>query len=148
MTTINNSENLIAKVGGIERARGIVDGAPEGATHTNQDSYFKENDYGVWSIWDGYWNSAFRWPESEMFLINDLRTAIAEHDEFKVGDFVVLNQSHSQDRVLKIQMFHEDFIRAFVKDSIKYSFGHKINFRHATLEEIKAGHRLEAERHG
>ena len=68
--------------------------------------------------------------------------------EFKVGDLVVLTQSHSQDKVLRIQMFRDDFIRAFVADSTKYSFGHKINFRHATPEEIKAGHRLEAERHG
>ncbi|BAP37825.1 hypothetical protein AS4_28850 [Acinetobacter guillouiae] len=76
-----------------------------------------------------------------MTTINNL----TKHDspEFKVGDLVVLNQSHSQNRVLKIQMFHEDFIRAFVRDSIKYSFGHKINFRHATLEEIKAGHRID-----
>ncbi len=81
-----------------------------------------------------------------MTTINNL----TKHDspEFKVGDLVVLSQSHSQNRVLKIQMFHEDFIRAFVRDSIKYSFGHKINFRHATPEEIKAGRRLEAERHG
>ena len=81
-----------------------------------------------------------------MTTINNL----TKHDsrEFKVGGLVVLNQSHSQNRVLKIQMFHEDFIRAFVRDSIKYSFGHKINFRHATPSEIKAGHRLEAELHG
>lgn len=50
------------------------------STHANTGSYFKENDYGVWSIWSGYWNSAFRWPEGEMFLLGDLRTAIADHD--------------------------------------------------------------------
>ena len=64
----------------IEQMREIVDGAPEGATHANTGSYFKENDYGVWSIWSGYWNSAFRWPEGEMFLLGDLRTALADHD--------------------------------------------------------------------
>jgi len=49
-----------------------------------------------------------------MTTINNL----TKHDspEFKVGDLVVLSQSHSQNRVLKIQMFHEDFIRAFVRD--------------------------------
>lgn len=90
MTTINNDQSLIEKVGGIEKAREIVEGAPEGASHSNQDSYFKENDYGVWSIWVGYWNSAFRWPESEMLFLDDLRTAIAKHDSqaFKIGDHI------------------------------------------------------------
>lgn len=32
MTTINNYESLIEKVGGIEKARVIVEGAPERAT--------------------------------------------------------------------------------------------------------------------
>lgn len=57
----------------------IVGGAPEGATHTSAQSYFKENDYGVWSIWSGYWNSAFRFLEGEMYLIKDLRTVITQH---------------------------------------------------------------------
>jgi hypothetical protein len=64
----------------IEQMREIVDGAPIGTTHANTNSHFKENDYGVWSVWDGYWNSAFRWPEGEMFLLSDLRTALADHD--------------------------------------------------------------------
>lgn len=64
----------------IEEMKKIVGGAPEGATHTSVHSYFKENDYGVWSIWSGYWNSAFRFPEGEMYLIKDLRTAIADYE--------------------------------------------------------------------
>ena len=64
----------------IEQMRKIVAGAPSGATHANTNSHFKENDYGVWSVWGGYWNSAFRWPEGEMFLLSDLRAAIADHD--------------------------------------------------------------------
>ncbi|EIM39511.1 hypothetical protein HADU_06679 [Acinetobacter sp. HA] len=64
----------------IEQMREIVDGAPIGTTHANTNSHFKENDYGVWSVWDGYWNSAFRWPEGEMFLLSDLRAALADHD--------------------------------------------------------------------
>lgn len=64
----------------IDQMREIVDEAPEDATHANTNSHFKENDYGVWSVWDGYWNSAFRWPEGEMLLLSDLRAAIANHD--------------------------------------------------------------------
>lgn len=73
MTTINNSENLIEKVGGIEMAREIVNGAPKGF-----DAYsFKEKKY----------------VRSDWFLgevsLNDLRTAIVEHDrEFKIGDHI------------------------------------------------------------
>lgn len=72
MTTINNSENLIAKVGGIKKAREIIAGAPKGF-----DAYsFKEKKY----------------VRSDWFLgevsLNDLRTAITLHDSraFKVGD--------------------------------------------------------------
>lgn len=62
---------------------------------------------------------------------------------FKVGDKVVLKSSEHQKNILTVQMFNDDFIRAFVGDSIKYSFGHVTNFRHATPEEIAAGHRLQ-----
>ncbi|WP_347460643.1 hypothetical protein ABEF79_08705 [Acinetobacter sp. ANC 7454] len=75
----------------IEQMREIVDGAPIGTTHANTNSHFKENDYGVWSVWDGYWNSAFRWPEGEMFLLSDLRAAIADHDR---TDYVTDIKNH------------------------------------------------------
>ncbi|WP_151781235.1 hypothetical protein [Acinetobacter bereziniae] len=151
MTTINNLT--------IEQMREIVEGAPglaEVCIPCLEDvMYFAKRDDGKWFKWSNGYNQWLEYfgkvdPMDLALDLNDLRTAIAKHDsrEFKVGDLVVLNQCHSQNRVLKIQMFHEDFIRAFVRDSIKYSFGHKINFRHATPEEIKAGHRLEAERHG
>ncbi|MDN5418552.1 MAG: hypothetical protein L0G09_14050 [Acinetobacter sp.] len=131
MTTINNSENLIEKVGGIEKAREIVNGAPKGF-----DAYsFKEKKY----------------VRSDWFLgevsLNDLRTAIAEHDEFKVGDLVVSTldgQEFWMNCICKIEAFHK-------KMAITSCGGHSIHhyeFRHATPEEIKAGQRLEAERHG
>lgn len=62
---------------------------------------------------------------------------------YKVGDKVVLKESHSQKSVLTIQMVKDDFIRAFVGDSTKYSFGHKINFRLAKPKEIEQGFRDE-----
>ena len=47
----------------IEQMREIVDSAPLGTTGLNGGNYFKENDYGVWCIWKGYWVSNFKWPE-------------------------------------------------------------------------------------
>jgi len=37
--------------------------APEGATHYLDGIYYKENDYGVWSIYDNGWNPSFRFPD-------------------------------------------------------------------------------------
>lgn len=71
--------NLIEKLG-LEKCKAIVGEAPNGTTNANTDSYFKENDYGVWSVWAGYWESAFRWPEGEMYLLDNLRTAIAKFE--------------------------------------------------------------------
>lgn len=77
-----------------------------------------------------------------MSRINDLRTAIAKHDsrEFKVGDLVVIDQPLVRDKVIQ-----------FPSDGSLFSLAIKNgdwSCRHATPEEIKAGHRLETERHG
>ncbi len=75
MTTINNSENLIEKVGGIEKAREIVEGAPKGFS-----IYFL-------GLVGGYVRCC---PKDDRHIgLDDLRTAIAEHDrEFKIGDHI------------------------------------------------------------
>lgn len=73
MTTINNSQNLIEKVGGIEKAREIAfDPLHPQMTHVSNDGR--------------HWvNEAFAHiPEIQcqiesMIRINDLRTAIAQH---------------------------------------------------------------------
>lgn len=80
-----------------------------------------------------------------MTTINNL----TKHDspEFKVGDLVVSTlegQEFWMNCICKIEGFHK-------KMAITSSSGHSIHhyeFRHATPSEIKAGHRLEAERHG
>ena len=64
----------------IEQMREIVDSAPLGATDLNGGNYFKENDYGVWCIWKGYWASNFKWPEGQMIGLDSLRAALADHD--------------------------------------------------------------------
>ena len=70
MTTINNSENLIERVGGIEKAREIIAGAPSNAV-----IYWPiaKGNFGVYSA--GEQNKSDR-----QIVLNDLRTAIAEHD--------------------------------------------------------------------
>lgn len=60
---------------------------------------------------------------------------------FNVGQYVVLNNS-SQNKVMKIQAYSDEFIRAYWSKK-EYSFAHESNFRHATPEEIAAGHRID-----
>ena len=140
MTTINNSENLIEKVGGIEKAREIAfDPFHPQMTHVSNDGR--------------HWiNEAFAHiPEIQcqiesMIRIEDLRTAIAEHDsrEFKVGDLVV-HPKFDNKKIYEIIEIKGDLFTVFY-DRNSHSF--RSDLRHATPEEIKAGHRLEAERHG
>ena len=60
---------------------------------------------------------------------------------FKVGEAVVLKNS-SQNKVMKIQAHNDEFIRAYWSKG-EYSFAHESNFRHATEQEIAAGHRID-----
>ena len=60
---------------------------------------------------------------------------------FNVGQDVVLNNS-SQNKVMKIQAYKDEFIRAYWSKK-EYSFAHESNFRHATEQEIAAGHRID-----
>lgn len=64
MTTINNHESLIEKVGGIEKAKAIVEGAPEWASIYDPDvsDYFKGDLKGDRDYW-----------------LDDLRDAIEYH---------------------------------------------------------------------
>lgn len=60
---------------------------------------------------------------------------------FKVGQDVVLKNS-SQNKVMKIQAYNDEFIRAYWSKK-EYSFAHESNFRHADLQEIAVGHRID-----
>ena len=60
---------------------------------------------------------------------------------FKAGQDVVLNNS-SQNKVMRIQAYKDEFIRAYWSKK-EYSFAHESNFRHATEQEIAAGHRID-----
>ena len=86
MTTINNSENLIEKVGGIEKAREIVSRAPEGTVsivigNLGEVVNLKIALFGLaYYQDDGFWIIANPKIEKYAISINNLRTAIAEHD--------------------------------------------------------------------
>ena len=147
MTTINNLT--------IEQMREIVEGAPgraEVCIPCLEDvMYFAKRDDGKWFKWSNGYNQWLEYfgkvdPMDLALDLNDLRTAIAEHDrEFKVGDLVVLNIGRW---VYKIDHIYR---KAVWLDRGKPQLD-IVNIddvsRHATTSEIKAGHRLEAERHG
>ncbi|WP_270385635.1 hypothetical protein [Acinetobacter guillouiae] len=77
-----------------------------------------------------------------MTTINNL----TKHDsrEFKVGDLVV-HPKFDNKKIYEIIKIKGDLFTVFY-DRNSHSF--RSDLRHATPEEIKAGHRLEAERHG
>ena len=179
MTTINNSENLIEKVGGIEKAREVVAGAPDEA------SFYQEIDDQIIYILDGggihwwfnpndnSWNKDYS-DKRTMQSLNDLRTAIASHEpkmhshltsdalqgddtakhdsrEFKVGDLVVFDTTKEfcaklPDDLMEFRVRKD--IDAIVTQGSRWFAVSFVAIRHATPSEIKAGHRLEAERHG
>lgn len=113
--------NLIEQLGGYENV----------SKHFNRVEYHAET-----KIFIGEWFG--------FYSMRDLKAALLyyrrQHNIFEVGDKVVL-KNNEQEGVLTVQMFKDDFIRAYL-DDFKYSFGHQINFRHATDEEIAAGRRL------
>lgn len=108
MTTINNLT--------IEQMREIVEGAP------------------TWAIWWCVEKKKFLdfIPCSKCLVIEDLCTAIAEHDqEFKVGDkYVMLKISHSE-------------LITVNEGDIEQPWWNTRIIRHATPSEIKAGHRID-----
>ncbi|WP_151960870.1 hypothetical protein [Acinetobacter bereziniae] len=83
MTTINNDQSLIEKVGGIDRAREIMDGAPDWATHFNQTDNKYEKQIKVISLGFtavNYSLACLKSNKDEVICLDDLRTAIAKHD--------------------------------------------------------------------
>ena len=137
MTTINNSENLIEKVGGIERAIALEAMLQK---HAVPESW-------KISIINGMWHRS-----SVGFTHSDLRTAIAEYSpdsyewvgvHYKLGDYIVYKRPWvGNNLVLKIGGAGNQSM-SLASASMRQNY-----IRHATPEEIKAGHRLEAERHG
>ena len=80
--------NLIEELG-IEKCRAIVDGAPDKtASYYMYGTYFKSQNPVEWFYWEqGQWKFTSYSKRFEGFLINlnDIRTAIAEHDQHWYG---------------------------------------------------------------
>ena len=74
---------------------------------------------------------------------------LTKHDspEFKVGDLVVLINS-SDDSVFEYVEYSKGLDLHFFESKNNYGHIKLSNIRHTTPAEIKAGLRLEAERHG
>lgn len=171
MTTINNHLTLIERVGGIEKAKAIVEGAPDLATHFGgedgdcdyyRDGEYFDTDYELWM------EIYFEIPQ--LHKINDLRTAIAQHDkkwvekrfsikkwhpipehhmctdrqsdqEFKAGDLVVLQ---SLDLLCVTDLIElVEFDGEHWKTNNRIGRCNPKGIRHATPAEIKAGRRLD-----
>lgn len=129
MTTINNSENLIEKVGGIEKARAIVGGAPVNINYRFYSMNVGNGNSG--------WHVDFR---SDCIDMVDLRIAIAKHDSraFKLDDLIVFRHGDNTE-ILKVQYVWDDAVWGGYCGEI-----YKNNeVRHATPLEIKAGHRID-----
>lgn len=149
---------LIEKVGGIEKAREIVEGAPESNFPVKWGlsfkTYFRQVGYFVEQWFEGRWQT--RYSDSNWVDLETLRTAIAQHEqgsnssEFKVGDLVVLIQfandfAREHDALYDLFDFENDLeTLAVLSDrkcgEVRSSTQH---LRHATLAEIKAGRRLD-----
>lgn len=141
----------------IEQMREIVEGAPDGSTMYGDNLgdplyyMFKEKHWWFFSRSLGNWaTSSINYGEAEilgtLLDLKDIRTAISEHDsrEFKVGDLVV-HPKFNNNKIYEIIKIKGDLFTVFY-DRNSHSF--RSDLRHATPSEIKAGHRLEAERHG
>lgn len=63
---------------------------------------------------------------------------------FKVGDKVV-NIEHRNSDVQKIELVEEKRIKVFSKNMAFSYWVFKFQFRHATAQEIAAGHRIDLE---
>ncbi|WP_423854109.1 hypothetical protein [Acinetobacter guillouiae] len=139
MTTINNLT--------IEQMREIVSKAPSNAESYQGGYYFRESPqfmfhngfHDQWNLTDNdglYFKAAGFHP----VRIDDLRTAIAEHDrEFKVGDLVV-HPKFDNKKIYEIIEIKGDLFTVFY-DRNSHSF--RSDLRHATPSEIKAGHRID-----
>lgn len=129
--------DLIQKVGGTERAREILEGAPSWAR-----SYF----FGI----EQYESGDFSKSYVDCISINDLRTAITSHKpKFKVGDLVVFDTTKPFCTKLPNDLMEYQQVSPNSKHDAIVWVGERMfevgskSIRHATPSEIAAGHRIE-----
>ena len=122
--------NLIEKLGGYEKAKNIRLG--------------NEEDWMFYSIKKD-WYSDIKHDDSFIF-IDEIKYKLCEHRRehsiFEVGDKIVSKESNGEDwelMICEINFFHKKMITT---TSLCGNIVNHYNFRHATDEEIKAGHRI------
>lgn len=130
--------NLIERLGGYEKAKSIVDKAPC-KTYTFHNHPYQK---GYIRCWGG--------DEKEYFIVSDIEKALFEyrrqHNIFEVGDYVLPNSDHSNEVHFLSDWYIKDLDFRYKTKSGGWGVIVKscmsTAWRHATDEEIKAGHRL------
>ncbi|RZG71828.1 hypothetical protein [Acinetobacter sp. WCHAc060025] len=144
--------DLIEQVGGIERARGIVEGAPDNtATHVavcKQNHYYRLDN----GCEQTYWNGGFKdWMDSTIeesweifynfkfaYVLDDLRTAIAEYDNPQLCIDCGSSDLHKGGEIKKPKMCFKCYAAmtgfTLIGDQL---------IEDDELAEIKTGHRID-----
>lgn len=145
--------DLIEQVGGIERARGIVDGAPDNSEFwRDMDSVCSPNEilYYAWFggallVFDSDkgWIKSIYHDDNEYILdqlqdLNDLRTAIAEHDNLQPCIGCGSSDLHKGGEIKEPKMCFKCYAAmtgfTLIGDQL---------LEDDELAEIKAGHRID-----
>ncbi len=118
----------------------ILKHRPKGATHWQAGYYYNSDECGIWSIWEnGKWHGDFKFPDGVMTKLPEEKEPAMS--EFKVGDKVVFKSSSLSacvKNVKEVLRCAGDYYLVWKKD------GFHVNLlRHATPEEIAAGHRID-----
>lgn len=154
--------NLIEQLGGYDEAKLLIGNTPPKATHIVKKTYLKLIGAVWWQAWEQEWsnekNSMIHvWRgESielikewgEIYSLNELNQEILkyrrEHGIFEVGDLAVDPEHTGLLKVTRVmkKRVDVDYLNPQVMNLICH---HSIlirHIRHATDEEIAAGHRL------
>lgn len=125
--------NLIEKLGGYDKAK--VD--------LKDKKWRKDNLHG---------SSEFTWHMGQHIQLLEavMLQYRRENNIFEVGDLVVRKNKKSKPLIWEVVGYSNVFKDSAICDNENELLNHFSfkDIRHATPEEIKAGHRLEAERHG
>lgn len=158
MTTKNNPIN---QVGGIEKARGIVESSYKNAFFEYEDGLFVSVEDLCTAIEHHYYGQSEAEELAEYAELQretmeggaslkgnfskalDRAEQLIASREFKVGDLVVLINS-SDDSVFEYVEYSKRLNLHFFESKNNYGNTKLSNIRHATPEEIAAGHRIDS----
>lgn len=147
--------NLIEQFGGYEKAKEVVLGKPETSTHYNLNSlgghYAKEGVLKLNHRWKWFNTIDKQWywdfSESNHIEIHDIKKALLkyrrQHNIFEIDDYVVYQGDSGLSGLFRIEKLTKTGKPKSVKTNRFGGFPCRYcEVRHATDEEIKAGHRL------